>query len=86
MLDDRAQSIGIPRFLLSLVGAVMLAFIVSRITAPILDGSSAAATTQTGTQSVQWLTIAVDNLFLWFLVIAVFGLVALAVFQREVLG
>lgn len=82
--DERAQSVGIARFLISvvLVGAV-LAWIVGRVAGPILDKSEAAATTQKGVQASQWLQTGVDSLYLAFLVIGVFGLVALAVVQRE---
>lgn len=86
MIDNRGQSVGIPRFLLALLGALVLAWIVQRITAPILAGSRDAATSAEATQSVAWLTVGVENLFLWFLVIAVFGIVSLSVFQRELLG
>lgn len=84
--DTRAQSVGIARFLISLLGAGILAWIVSRIATPILDGTMEASSNPTANQATQWFQIGVDNLFLAFLVIAVFGLIALSVFQREVLG
>jgi len=82
--DTRAQSVGIAKFLLSLVVATILAWIVQRVANPILDG--ATGNTAKATQSIAWMQSIVDNLFLVFLVIAVFGLVALSVYQREVLG
>lgn len=82
--DTRAQSVGIAQFFLSLVVALIVAWIVKRIATPILDGAS--ANTQTGAQATAWITTGIDSLFLAFLVIAVFGVVALAVFQREVLS
>jgi len=84
--DTRAQSVGIAKFLLSLMVAAMLAWIVNRIATPILEGAEAEASTQTAAQASQWLQVGTDNLFLAFLVIAVFGLISLSIVQREVLG
>jgi len=84
--DERGQSVGIAKFLLSLVVAGMLAWIVNRITKPILDGAEAEAATQTGARASAWFQTGVDSLFLAFLIIAVFGLIALSIYQREVLG
>lgn len=87
MLDDtRAQSVGIAKFLLSLVVALMLAWMVKRITDPILSRAGTEATAPAAVQANQWFTAGVNSLFLSFLVISVFGIVALAVYQREVLG
>jgi len=84
--DERAQSVGIAKFLLSMVVALVLAWIVSTITEPILSRASAAGETATATQATGWFSAAVGNLFVFFLIIGVFGIVALAVYQREVLG
>lgn len=82
--DTRAQSVGIARFLLSLVVAGILAFIASRVATPILDNTPSG--NPTAAQATGWLQTGVDSLFIAFIVIAVFGLIALSVFQREVLG
>jgi len=82
-MDNRAQSVGISKFFLSLLVATILAWIVQIIADPILDG--APTNSAKATQSVVWMQAAVDNLFLVFLVIAVFGLIALSVYQREVI-
>ena len=84
--DERAQSVGIARLFLSLVVALVLAWIVKTVTDPILTQAAAAGETAQATQATSWFEAGVGSLFLFFLVIAVFGVVALAVFQREVLG
>jgi len=86
VLDNRAQSVGIGKFLLSLVVALILAWIVQTITDPILAEAESEATAPAAVESSAWFASATDSLFLFFLVIAVFGVVALAVYQREVLG
>lgn len=82
--NTRAQSVGLSRFLLSALVALVLAWLVGLVADPLLagtpDGNRQAA------EATQWLQTGVDSLFIVFLVIAVFGLVALSVYQRELLG
>jgi len=84
--DERGQSIGIVRLFLSLLVGLILAWLVDVITSPILSRASAAGETSAATQGTTWLQAGIGSLFLWFLIIAVFGVIALAVYQREVLG
>lgn len=84
--DNRGQAIGIARLFLGLgVGAVML-FIIGAVTAPLFthvkgqtDPGSMGAT---GTMYLQQ---GIEGLALAFLLISFFGIVAYAVFSREVL-
>lgn len=81
-MDNRAQSIGIIHFFVSLgVGAIVL-WIVQKIGSPILSGAETATTNGTANQATNWLQTGVDYLPMIFLFIAFFGITALAVFQR----
>lgn len=86
LTDTRAQSVGISRFLLSMLVAVVLAWIVKTVTEPILSESQTKATEPAAINAVSWLQAGTESLFVFFLVIGLFGIVALAVYQREVLG
>jgi len=85
-MDNRAQPVGIGQFLLSMVVALVLAWMVNTVTEPILSRASAAGETAAATQATSWFQAGVNSLFVFFLIIGVFGIVALAVYQREVLG
>ena len=84
-MDDRAQSIGIARFFLSLVVGAFVTWIVWEITSPLLDKADQTAEHPDAVEGVTWLSTAVDYLPIMFLGIAFFGLIALSVFQREML-
>jgi hypothetical protein len=83
-MDTRAQSIGISRFILSLVVGAFVYWIVSLITDPLT--SRAANTTQNATanQATSWLSTGVQYLPLAFALISMMGLIVYAVFIREV--
>jgi hypothetical protein len=83
-MHNRAQ-IGLVRFFLSLgVGAIVV-WIVTEIGSPILSGAENATTNGTANQATGWFQTGADYLPVIFLFIAFFGVIALAVFQREVL-
>jgi hypothetical protein len=84
MTDNRA-SIGIIRFFLSLIAGAVVVWIVWEVANPILDGARGATNNAEANQGTEWFQLLVDNLPITFLMIAFFGLIALAVFQREVL-
>lgn len=83
--DDRAQSIGIARLFLSLTVGAFVIGIVWQITTPLLDHARDSGSDEVATQGTMWMQAGIDHLPIIFLFIAVFGLVALSVFQREVL-
>lgn len=84
--DTRAQSVGFVRLFASLLVALVLAWIVDTVTSPILTRAAAVGETPQATEATGWLQAGVGSLFLWFLIIAVFGIVALSVYQRQVIG
>jgi len=83
--DTRAQSIGIAHLLLGLgVGAIMF-WIVSEVTSPLLDMARQQGSGEVATNGTTWLTQGVEFLPVAFLMISFFGMIAYAVFTREVM-
>lgn len=85
-MDDRAQAIGIARFVLALgVGAVVV-MILNEVTSPLfehVEGQTASGdAAATGTQYLQEGVAFVPVVFLG---ISFFGLIAYSVYSREVL-
>jgi hypothetical protein len=83
--DTRGQSIGFVHFFLSLIVGGIVVFIAWTVTDPILARSSNATTNTTANTGTMWLQTAFDYLPVVFLGISFFGLIALAIYQREVL-
>jgi len=84
-MDDRAQAVGIARYVLALmVGAAMM-WILREISRPLLDQSMNATSNTTANTGTQWLETGISNLPIFFLGVSFFGIVALAVYQREAL-
>jgi len=85
--DQRGQAIGIARFILSLaVGAILVGAVLWPLANPLLERARGATSNPTGNQATEWLQSLVDFMPMIFLVIAFFGLLVLAVYQREVAG
>lgn len=84
-MADRAQSIGIVRFFLSLIAGSFVAWIVWEIANPILTRADAQDAGQMGNQATGWIQSGVDFIVIAFLGIAVFGLLVLSIYQREVI-
>lgn len=87
-MDTRGQggSIGIWRFFIALiVGGILIMMALQPVAQPLLDGSMNATTNQTANQATSWLQAGVDNMPIIFLLISFFGLIAGAVYHREVL-
>jgi uncharacterized membrane protein YhdT len=84
-MDNRAQSIGIARFFLSLgVGAIVY-WIADLVTTPVLAGAYNATGNATANQATQWFEQSVNAMPLAFALISFVGIIALSVFQREIL-
>ena len=80
--DNRAQSLGISNFILSLVaGAIVFYFTVVKIGGGF-KAEIAGDGGQIGTQSTHWLNVSGDALIIVFGVVATFGLLLRAVRQR----
>lgn len=73
----------IANFALALVVGAIMTWITDAVVSPLLDLEP--ATGYVATQSTDWLQIAVNNQPVMFLFYAFFSLIALAVFEREVL-
>lgn len=84
-MDNRAQSVGLARFILSLIIGAPIIWIVGEITSPILTRATGATADSKANQATQWIQQAIDYLPIAFLLIAFFGVIVLAVFQRELL-
>lgn len=85
-MDERGQAIGIFRLFLALgVGGVIF-WIVSEVTTPLFDHAGDAGSDQVATTSTTYLQTGVEWLPVLFLFISLFGMVAYAVFSREMVG
>lgn len=87
-MDKRGQtgSIGIWRFFLSLiVGGILIMLALQPIAQPLLEGSRNATTNATANQGTAYLQATVDYMPAIFVFISFFGLIAGAVYWREVL-
>jgi len=85
-MDNRAQSVGLSRFLLSLIGGAPVVWIVWEVTSRILPGAKDATNNAQANQATGWIQQAIDYMPVWFLLVAFFGVIVLAIFQRELLG
>lgn len=79
----RAQSIGTVRYFLALVVGAFGFWLVSLIADPMLSGARDTTNSTTAHQGSNWLEAGVNFLPIAFLLIGFFGIVALAIFQRE---
>lgn len=85
-MDNRAQSIGIARFVLALVVGAVVYWIVDLTTDPILDGASNATTNNSANQATTWLSEWFGWMPIFLIVVSVMGLIVYSVFIRETLG
>lgn len=85
-MNDRAQSIGIGRLILGTGVGVVVFWIVSEITAPLFEYSSenSAAGDTVAQNGNAWLQEAVNFMPGIVLFIGFFGIIAYAVFSRQV--
>lgn len=84
--NNRGQATAVFKFFVALVGGAILVLIINEVTSPLfefINDNNGDPTAATGTtyleQGINFLPIA-------FLMISVFGLVAYAVYSREVVG
>jgi len=84
-MDNRAQSIGLARFFLSLLVGVPVVWIVWKVTDPILQGSKNATNNATANQATDWISQGVNWLPVWILLLSFMGIMILAIYQRELL-
>jgi len=84
-MDTRAQSVGLARFILSLIVGAPVIWIVWQITDPILTGASNATNSTQANEATTWLNQGIDWLPILFLLIAFFGVIVLSIYQRELL-
>jgi len=86
LTDTRGQSVGLARFILSLIAGVPIIWITAKVTDPILAGSRNATSSAKANDATNWLSQGVDWLPVWFLIVAFLGVVVLAIYQRQLLG
>lgn len=85
-MDDRAQSIGIARFFMTIgVGAVCL-FLLTTVGDPMLNSSQNATNNATANMGTTYLSQAMDLAPFLIVLAALIGVVMLAVYQREIRG
>lgn len=83
--DTRAQAMGIARFFLALGSGAIVVYIVTKVTTPLLDTAAERGSGQVATTGTDYLRQAVDFMPVAVLLVSFFGVVAAAVFAREVL-
>jgi len=83
-MNERAQSIGISRYILALVVGAVLIWIVKLVTDPILSGARASTNNTKANQATTWFGQLVDFLPVAFVLISTTGIIIYAVFIREV--
>jgi len=81
--DTRGQSIGFIRLFLSLIAGAAVVWIVMEVANPVLAGTRNATNNAKANEATEWFQMAVDYMPLAFLLIALFGIIALSIFQRE---
>jgi len=83
-MDTRAQSIGIARFILSLVVGAVMYWIVSLVTDPLTTRAMSTSSNATANQATTWFQTGISYLPLIFALISMMGLIVYSVFVREV--
>lgn len=83
--DTRAQATGIANFLLSLLVGAIMAWILQAITNPVFAYADDNVTDAEAQVTQGWLEAVVGNFPVMVLIIAFVSLIALSVYQREVL-
>jgi len=63
----------------------MVTWIVWEITTPLLDYSANATSNGTANQGTSWLRTGIEHFPIFFLFLSLFGVVAVAVYEREAL-
>jgi len=84
-MNRRAQSIGLARYFLAFLVGVPVLWVVWTITDPILSGAQTATNSTQANQATTWFEQGIRFLPVWMLLIGAFGVIVLAVYQRELL-
>lgn len=83
-MNDRAQSVGIAVFFLSLIAGAFVIWIVREAGTPILNHASNATADPTANAATGWFETFMTYLPAIFLLIAMFGLIVLAIYLRGI--
>lgn len=83
-MNERAQSVGIGQFVLTLVVGGIVIYLVSEMAETILPGAQSATGNETANQATTWLQTVPDLLPIIVLIIGFVSLIVLAIFRREI--
>jgi len=83
-MNERAQSIGIAQFILTLVVGAVVIYLVTIVGETVLPGAQDATNNATANQATTWMQTVPDMLPIVILLIGFIGLIVLAVFRREI--
>jgi hypothetical protein len=84
-MHDRAQSVGLARYVLAFIAGAPVIWIVWTITGKILPGAKTATNSSQANQATTWIQQGIDFMPVFMLLVGFFGLIVLSVFQRELL-
>lgn len=80
-MDNRAQSVGIARLALSLVGGAAVYWVVDETTSAIFPYIADASDSAKADTATSWFQTGIELMPIGFAVIAFFGLIILSVYQ-----
>jgi len=83
--DTRAQSVGLARFILSLIAGAPVVWIVWEVTSKILPGAKDATSNAKANEATTWIQQYIEYLPMVFILVAFMGVLVLAIYQRELL-
>jgi hypothetical protein len=84
-MRDRAQSVGLARFILAYIGGAPVLWILLLVSGKILPGAREATNSSQANQATTWIDQGIQFFPIWYLLVGFFGLIVLSIFQRELL-
>jgi len=82
--DTRAQSVGLARFILSLIAGAPVVWIVWEISGKILPGAKESTDHEKANQATTWIQQGIEYFPLWILIVSFFGIILVAIITRQV--
>jgi Na+-driven multidrug efflux pump len=84
--DDRGSATSIARLFLGLIVGAIVIWIVGLVADPVLSQASEQSSATVATTGTDYLQAGVDFFPIFILFVSFFGLIAYAVYRREVVG